>query len=117
MMTVTILLGLALAAAAPEPVVWTKMADPDPTYVAPRTSATPKRQPAKAGARSASEPDNLEGAVVNLMKVARDADEAVLRDYERQVRDLEAQAERAIQAAEQAVEQSKQTVENAGPQR
>ena len=115
-MTVSILLGLALAAGAPEPVVWTKMADPDPTYVAPKATK-PKRSPVKAGARRDAEPDNFESAVVNLMKAASDADEAVLRDYERQVRDLEAQAERAIQAAGQAVEQSRQTVENADPQR
>ena len=110
-MTVSILLSLALAAGSPEPVVWTKMADPDPHYVAPKAERR-KRMPAKAGARRESEPDNFESAVVNLMKAASDADEAVLRDYQRQVRELEAQAQDAIQAAERATEQSRQAAED-----
>ena len=77
------------------------MADPDPDYVAPK-AAKPKRAAAKAGARRGSEPDNLEGAVVNLMEEARRTDEAIARDYERQLRDAEATIERARQMAEQA---------------
>jgi hypothetical protein len=117
-MAITLLLSLLLA--PPETVVWSKMADPDPTYVAPKKSARPKRQPAKAGARRSAEPDNLESAVVNLMQAASEADEAIMRDYERQVRELEAKAERAMQAvdrAEQAIEQSEETAKNAYPQR
>jgi hypothetical protein len=114
-MTISILLNLALAAGAPEPVVWTKMADPDPTYVAPKASARPKRQPVKAGTRRPSKPDNFESAVVNLMQAADEADQAVMRDYERQVRELEAKAERAMNAVGQAVERSNETVESADP--
>ena len=110
-MTVSLLLGMALAAGAREPVVWTKMADPDPTYVAPKATK-PKRAPAKAGAVRASEPDNLEGAVENLMEVARDHDEAAIRDYERQIREAEATIERARQITEQA-----EAREESAPQR
>ena len=106
-MTVSILLGLALAAAAPEPVVWTKMADPDPTFVAPK-AVKPKRPPARAGATRGLDPDNLESAVVNLMQAAQDHDAAVMRDYERQVRDLEERAERARRDAEPSDEASPQ---------
>ena len=105
-MTVSLLIALAMA--APEPVVWTKMADPDPTYVAPKVSASPKRKPAKAGARRGTDPDNLDSAVVNLMQAAGEADEAIMRDYERQVRELEERADRARRAAEPVEESSPQ---------
>lgn len=94
-MTVSILLGLALAAGAPEPVVWTKMADPDPTYVAPKAT---KPKPAKAGARRGKEPDNLDGAVINLMAATAEAERKVEQEYEREVRRLEALVERAERA-------------------
>ena len=92
-MTVSILLGLALAAGAPEPVVWTKMVDPDPHYVAPKAAAPRSRPVAKAGPRRGAEPDNLEGAVVNLMKAASDAQDKAFRDYEQKLQRLENIAE------------------------
>lgn len=97
-MTVSLILGLALAAAPPEPVVWTKMADPDPHYVAPKQPA-PRGRPA---AKRNNEPKDLESAVENLMRVANAHDEAVIRDYERQLRDAEATIERAREITEQA---------------
>ena len=93
-MTVAMILGLALAAGAPEPVVWTKMVDPDPDYVAPK-AAKPRPTAAKVKAKRSGDPDNLESAVVNLMEEARQTDDAIMRDYERQVRALEERAERA----------------------
>lgn len=108
-MTLSILLGLALAAGAPEPVVWTKMADPDPTYVAPK-AANPKRTPAKAGARRGADPDNLDGAIVNLMQAEIEVAAKIERDYEREVRRLEDLVERSERAAErgEAVEEPPQ---------
>ena len=107
-MTASILLGLALAAGAPEPVVWTKMADPDPHYVAPRQSAARARPAAKAGPRRGAEPDNLEGAVVNLMKAASDAQDKAFRDYEQKLQRLEDMAERVERTADQSDSESPQ---------
>lgn len=97
-MTVSLVLGLALAAGAPEPVVWTKMADPDPTYVAPKASASPSRKPAKPGAKRGSEPDNMDGAVVNLLQAAVEAERKLEQEYEREVRRIESLVERAERA-------------------
>ena len=101
-MTISILLGVALGAGAPEPVVWTKMADPDPHYVAPKASASERRAASTSKGRRGVEPDNLDDAVVNLMQVAAEADRAAQRDYERQFREAEATIERARQITEQA---------------
>ena len=104
-MTVSLFLGLALAAGAPEQVVWTKMADPDPHYVAPQRPA-PRTRPA---AKKSSDPQDLESAVENLMRVANAHDEAVVRDYERQLREAEATIERARQISEQAEQRDEST--------
>lgn len=90
-MTVPILLGLALTAGAPEPVVWTKMADPDPHFVAPRAEKMRRSSPNAAAGRSL-EPETLDTAVANLREAVRHADE-VQRGYEREARRLEEMVE------------------------
>ena len=93
-MTVSILLSLALAAGAPEPVVWTKMADPDPTYVAPK--AKPARP--RTGAAASGNPKDLDGAMINLLSAAVEAERKMEQDYEREVRRIEQLVERAERA-------------------
>ncbi len=107
-MTMSLFLGLVMAAAAPEPVVWTKMADPDPHYVAPKQTAPRKRSTAKAGARRGAQPDNLEGAFVNLMQAGQEAQDAAFRDYERKLQRLEEMADRVERTADQGEGESPQ---------
>lgn len=101
---------LALALATPEPLVWTKMANPDPHFVAPKPAPPGKRQPSRA-VRIANEPQDMESAVENLRDAAQGRAEAAYRDFERQVREAEATIERARKIAEQAPAQ------DASPQR
>ncbi len=97
-MTISLLLALALGAA--EPVVWTKMADPDPHYVPPKVTA-PQRPRAKANVQREREPDNLESALGNLEQAGREYDEAAIREFEREVREAQATIDRARDIADQ----------------
>lgn len=78
-----IIAAMALGSTGAEPVVWTRMADPDPNYVAPKPSA--KSRSAKA-ARPTSEPTDMVGALVNLMRAGQEAQAAAISDYERKMR-------------------------------
>ena len=70
-MTVSMILGLALAAGAPEPVVWTKMVRPR-SRLRRAQGRRDRAQLAKAGARRGDDPAICESAVVNLMRTKRD---------------------------------------------
>ena len=101
-MMMALFLGLAIAGS--EPLVWTKMADPDPTFVEPKRSKS-KRNRQKSARGRTSEPTTLQGALINLAMVARERNEAAVLDYRNQMETLRAATERA-QASTQAAEDS-----------
>ena len=85
------LLALAIRSSAPEPVVWTKLADPDPNYIAPKPSRSVKARRRRVQAPAA--PSTMASALINLAQAAREADERARREYENRVRAAE-EAER-----------------------
>ena len=93
-----IIAAMALGSTGAEPVVWTKMADPDPTYVEPKPSR--KRKSPRAAHRN-SEPTDMAGAIVNLARAGQEAQAAALANYEQKLRELRDAAERSREAAEE----------------
>jgi len=87
-----IIAAMALGSTGAEPVVWTKMADPDPTFVEPKPSR--KRKPSHSARRN-SDPTDMAGAIVNLARASQEAQSAALAEYDQKMRELRDAAERS----------------------
>ena len=98
-MTISILLSLAMASSSPEPLILTRMADPDPTFVEPKAPVR-KHGRGKRGQVTRAGPSSLDAALVNLLQASQERTEAVTQDYERQIREARDSIERAREAAE-----------------